>query len=263
LMRLVEEGMLLAVRNFKSTGQPAERYTLMEIARVYPEHYGMKGLSDQSYYPLQFEIIDQSVQDWGSDDRSTMMVQISAIPVNYDLIVGGKEPEYVKGFSYPVVGDKIHILNKQMINRMYNQKIIRKMGVKIERTSPDARLDPRLGTVKMFEAEAEKIPIYVDFENLIRYHFGIFAFTGGGKSNLLSNILRRLVYHTKETKIVIFDISCEYPFLLMDVFADKKIPSRIILEAPVEDAEQLYMSIVKPRRLQRHTVRYIAPATFA
>jgi Helicase HerA, central domain len=49
--------------------------------------------------------------------------------------------------------------------------------------------------------------------------FGIFSFTGGGKSCLLSNLLRRILYHTSETKIVIFDISSEYPFLLMDVFA--------------------------------------------
>lgn len=248
LMKLLEEGMLLAVRNFKSTGQAGERYTLMEITRIFPEHFGMRGLSDDSYYPLQFEIIDQSVQDWSSNDKSTMMIQISAIPVNYDLIVKeGEEPEYAKGFSYPVVGDKVHILNKAMINRMYNHKILKKMGVKIEKTTSNARLDPRLGTIKMFEAEADKIPIYVDFENLIRYHFGIFAFTGGGKSNLLSNILRRLVYHIQEMKIVIFDISCEYPFLLMDVFADKKVPAKIIFENPVESADQLYISIVKPR----------------
>lgn len=248
LMRLVEEGMLLAARNFKSTSQPAERYTLMEISRIYPEHFGMRGISDSSYYPLQYEIIDQSVEDWASDDKSTMMVRISAIPVNYDLIVKeGQEPDYVKGFSYPVVGDKVHILNKAMINRMYNQKMLRKMGVKIEKTTSDARLDPRLGTIKMFEAEVNKIPIYIDFENLLRYHFGIFSFTGSGKSNLLSNILRRLVYHMQDMKIVIFDISCEYPFLLMDVFADKKVPAKIIFEVPVDSADQLYMSIVKPR----------------
>ena len=104
LMRIVEEGMLLAVRNFKATCQPCERYTLMEISRIYPEHFGMRGLSDQSYYPLQFEIIDQSVKDWDSDDRSTMMVQISAIPINYDMVIKNRlEVDYVKGFSYPII----------------------------------------------------------------------------------------------------------------------------------------------------------------
>jgi DNA helicase HerA-like ATPase len=103
----------------------------------------------------------------------------------------------------------------------------------------------------MFESEKTRVPIYVNSENLLRYHFGVFSFTGGGKSNLLSNVLRRLIYHTKDTKVVIFDISMEYPFLLMDVFADKSIPSKIVLEDPVKDAAQLYDSLVKPREFEK------------
>jgi len=49
----------------------------------------------------------------------------------------------------------------------------------------------------MFQATKTIIPIYIDFENLVRYHFGVFAFTGGGKSNLMSNILRQ-IYANKE-----------------------------------------------------------------
>jgi hypothetical protein len=36
---------------------------------------------------MQFEVIEQSVADWGTDDKSIMMIQISAIPVNYDLVI--------------------------------------------------------------------------------------------------------------------------------------------------------------------------------
>ncbi len=90
----------------------------------------------------------------------------------------------------------------------------------------------------------------MDFESLIRYHFGVFAFTGGGKSNLLSNVLRRILLHSREVKVVVFDVSCEYPFLLMDLFADDAITSKIILEAPVQNVDQLYNSIVKPREYE-------------
>src|SRR3989337_4218297 len=82
---------------------------------------------------------------------------------------------------------------------------------------------------------------------MVRYHFGIFAFTGAGKSNLLSNILRRILIHQSDVKVVVFDISSEYPFLLMDLFADESLPSRIVLENPVTTADQLYVSVVKPR----------------
>jgi len=200
---------------------------------------------------MQFEIIEQSEADWGTDDKATMIIQISAIPINYDLILRENcDPTFEKGFSYPVVASEAYILNMEMINRMYNQRIAEKLGVDTRETVSDARRDPRLGIVKMFQSVESEIPIYVDFESLVRYHFGIFAFTGGGKSNLLSNILRRVIYHSGETKVVVFDVSCEYPFLLMDVFADPQIDSKVVFEHRVDSIEQMYNSIVKPREYE-------------
>ena len=254
LMGLLEEGMLIAVKNFKQTEKDTERYTLMEISRVWPEHFGLRGLSDHGYYPMQFEIIEQSEADWQTDDKATMMIQISAIPINYDLtLCPPDECKFIKGFSYPIVASETYILNSQMINRMYNQKITQKYGIDPNKTSEDAHKDPRLGQIKMFQATKTIIPIYIDFENLVRYHFGVFAFTGGGKSNLMSNILRRILLHTKDTKIIIFDISCEYLFLLMDIFADPAIPAKVILETRTESLEQLTNSVVKPREYEADT----------
>jgi len=251
LMGLLEEGMLLAVKNFKQALLGGERYTLMEISRVWPEHFGLRGLSDHGYYPMQFEIIEQSEADWLTDDKSTMMIQIDAIPINYDLVVKGNcEYEFVKGFSYPIVGSPVYILNGEMINRMYNQKIAKAFGLDPSKTVEDARLDPRLGVIKMFQTSNTVIPIYVDFEKLVRYHFGVFAFTGGGKSNLMSNILRRIILHTGDVKVVVFDISCEYVFLLLDLLADSDIPSKVILEHRIDSLEQFFNSVVKPREYE-------------
>jgi DNA helicase HerA-like ATPase len=251
LMGLLEEGILLAVKNFKQPEQGLERLTLMEISRVWPEHFGLRGISDHGYYPMQFEIIEQSEDDWQTDDKSTMMIQIDAVPINYDLLLDEKCVfSFVKGFSYPVAGSPCYILNGDMINRMYNQKIAEKLGVDPTKTSGDARTDPRLGLIKMFEASKTAIPIYVDFEKLVRYHFGVFAFTGGGKSNLMSNVLRRLLLHDKDTKIVIFDISCEYMFLLLDVLADPKVPAKVILERRIDSIQQFFNNVVKPREYE-------------
>jgi DNA helicase HerA-like ATPase len=249
LMGLLEEGMLLAVKNFKPASSAGERFTLMEISRVWPEHFGLRGLSDHGYYPMQFEIIEQSEADWQTDDKSTMMIQIDAIPINYDLIIKGDCTfEFAKGFSYPVVGSPVLLLNSEMINRMYNQKIATQLGIDTAKSVEDARIDPRLGTIKMFEANQAKIPIYVDFEKLIRYHFGVFAFTGGGKSNLTSNMLRKILLHTgDDTKVVLFDLSCEYVFLLLDVLADPAFKAKIILENRIDSEDQFFNSIVKPR----------------
>ena len=251
LMGLLEEGMLLAVKNFKHVELGSERYTLMEASRVWPEHFGLRGLSDHGYYPMQFEIIEQSESDWQTDDTSTMMIQIDAVPVNYDLILSKScEFKFVKGFSYPVAGSPCYVLNGEMINRMYNQKIAEEYGIDTSKSVEDARIDQRLGLIKMFEAGKTVIPIYVDFEKLVRYHFGVFAFTGGGKSNLMSNVLRRLLLHTDNTKVVIFDISCEYIFLLLDMLADPKIHSKVILEHKIDSLEQLFNSVVKPREYE-------------
>ena len=255
LMGLLEEGMLLAVRNFKAKKHDNKRFTLLEVSRIGPEHFGLRGLSDTSYYPYQFEIIEQSMSDWDTDDKATMMIQISAIPLNYDLIIAGNGHQYVKGFTYPIVGERVYILSKNTIHRMYNRQLFQELGLAWDEskivTSSDARRDPRIGVIKMFQEEKDPIPIYVSYERLVRYHFGVFSFTGGGKSNLLSNILRRILYHTKETKIVIFDISMEYPFLLQDVFADKTINSKIITEIPIADSDHLRKIIVTPRRFER------------
>jgi len=251
LMGLLEEGMLLAVKNFKHVELDSERYTLMEASRVWPEHFGLRGLSDHGYYPMQFEIIEQSESDWQTDDTSTMMIQIDAVPVNYDLILSKScEFKFVKGFSYPVAGSPCYVLNGEMINRMYNQKIAEEYGIDTSKSVEDARIDQRLGLIKMFEAGKTVIPIYVDFEKLVRYHFGVFAFTGGGKSNLVSNVLRKLLLHTDNTKVVIFDISCEYIFLLLDMLADPKIHSKVILEHKIDSLEQLFNSVVKPREYE-------------
>ena len=257
LMGLLEEGILLAVRNFKAKKHGAKRFTLLEVTRIGPEHFGLKGLSDQSYYPYQFEVIEQSVADWDTDDKATMMIQLNAIPLNYDLILDGVEQQYVKGFTFPVIGERVFILNKATIHRMYNRALLEELGLgwneKIV-TTHEARRDPRLGTVKMFEEEEGAVPIYVSFERLVRYHFGVFSFTGGGKSNLLTNILRRIIYHSKATKIVIFDISMEYPFLLQDVFLDRAVKSKIVTEVPIPDAKHFSKIIVTPRDFEQYDI---------
>jgi len=128
--------------------------------------------SDQTYYPMQFEVIEQSVVDWDTDDKSTMMVQISAIPINYDLAVkdNGKY-EYIKGFSYPLIGDEVYILNAKTVGDMYNKKVLDKMGWDANQysSSETAHDNPRIGIIKMFENSKEKIPIFVNFDHMLYF----------------------------------------------------------------------------------------------
>ncbi len=253
LMSQLEEGMMLAVPNFrgkskKSIKSNIQRYTVMVISKVWPQHYGLRGVSDSHYIPLQLEVIEQAVEDWDTDDQTTMLVEMSAIPINYDLVVmPDGEIEFRKGFSYPLLGSKVFVLSMETIDHVYNARVREALGVTRKRTVSDPRKDPRVGVLRMFQESEAEIPVYVDLEKLVRYHFGVFSFTGGGKSNLLSNLFRRILYHSPDTKLVIFDISCEYPFLLSDVLLDPKIPSSVILEQEAKSGADFARSIVKPR----------------
>ncbi|MFW9868882.1 MAG: ATP-binding protein [Candidatus Thorarchaeota archaeon] len=253
LMAQLEEGMLLAVKNFrgqskKSAKEGVQRYTVMVISKVWPLHYGLGGVNDSHYFPLQMEIIEQSVPDWSTDDQATMMVHMNAVPINYDLVIDKQgEIEFRKGFSYPLVGERAFVINMDTVDLIYNDKVKKAIGFAKKTSVADPKKDPRVGVLRMFVESEQEVPIYVDLTKLVRYHFGVFSFTGGGKSNLLSNLFRRILYHEKDTKLLIFDISCEYPFLLSDVFMDPKIPSVIVLEEEAKTANHFARSIVKPR----------------
>ena len=253
LMAQLEEGMLLAVRNFKGQSDASRkaglhRYTIMVISKVWPLHYGLGGVSDSHYFPMQMEIIEQSVPDWDTDDQSTMMIHLTAVPINYDLVIDKDgNVEFKKGFSYPRVGDRVHIINMETVDKIYNGRVREALGYKKKASFADPKKDPRVGILRMFMESETQIPVYVDLHKLLRYHFGVFSFTGGGKSNLLSNLFRRILYHTNDTKLVIFDVSCEYPFLLGDIFTNAKIPTKIIVEEEPKTAADFARSIVKPR----------------
>ena len=78
LMRKLDEGMLLAIPNFKSNKREI-KLTLFEIVEIKPEHFGLSGLSDSSFYPLQMEIIEQSEVDWQENDQSTLIIQVVSV----------------------------------------------------------------------------------------------------------------------------------------------------------------------------------------
>ncbi|MFW9800834.1 MAG: hypothetical protein ACFFD9_10380, partial [Candidatus Thorarchaeota archaeon] len=143
LMAQLEEGMLLAVRNFKGQSERAresgiQRFTIMVISKVWPLHYGLGGVSDSHYYPLQMEIIEQSVPDWDSDDQATMMVHLTAIPINYDLVIDQNgHIQFKKGFSYPLVGDRVYVINMETVDQIYNGRVREALGFTRKVSSAD------------------------------------------------------------------------------------------------------------------------------
>ena len=77
-----------------------------------------------------------------------------------------------------------------------------------------------------------ELPLTISLENLIRYHAGLFGFTGAGKSNLTSVLLRKVMKSKTDIAVVVIDISGEYATHLIDLLEDGR---RILSYETMED----------------------------
>ena len=82
-------------------------------------------------------------------------------------------------------------------------------------------------------ATDNQIPFTVDIEKLLHYHVGVFAFTGSGKSNLTSLVMRKAMNSIPNVKFVVFDISSEYGVNVLDLL--RSLPSRVVMTEPLPD----------------------------
>ena len=61
------------------------------------------------------------------------------------------------------------------------------------------------------------VAVSVRVQDLLRTHFGVFGFTGAGKSNLVSTLVDSVLQKSRDpVKIVLFDLMSEYSTLLVD-----------------------------------------------
>lgn len=74
----------------------------------------------------------------------------------------------------------------------------------------------------------EKVEAFVRIEDFVRVHFGIFGFTGAGKSNLLSTYIAKLLSSSQVIKVVLFDLMGEYSVLLLDRLLKENIHGGIL-----------------------------------
>ena len=107
--------------------------------------------------------------------------------------------------------------------------------------------------------EYNQIPFTVNVEKLLHYHVGAFAFTGLGKSNLTSLIIRKAMNCVPNVKFIIFDISSEYGINILDLL--RSFPSRIVLTEPlpVHDSVDGNNNHVIEKMAEDYIVRHVVP----
>lgn len=208
-MNTIAEGAMLAVPNFASETQETH-YSILEVTGILPMHYALG--NDTGGYPgFVTEAARNAGQDWITQDtvstEDTTKIRCIAIPTNLEIVEqpfsnNGSGPMIQEEQNLPMVGHEVHLLDTPMTERVAN------LSFDLERDNLI-----HIGNL----VRDENVRTYIRVEELIKVHFGIFGFTGAGKSNLLSTLVRKLLTESQEpVKIVVFDLMSEYTGLLLD-----------------------------------------------
>ncbi len=198
-------------------------YLIFEVVGVNPIHFQMLGMDVSMPTLLRREYLDTISESWGKSQET--WIDMSAVPTWYSMKVEDGRPKFERSRMLPLAGAKVHLLSTKTVEDFL--------------CYPNGET---VGTMLGFE-----LPLTISLENLIRYHAGIFGFTGAGKSNLTSVLLRKVMRSKTDITTVVVDVSGEYATHLIDLL---ETDGRILSYETIDDEEQLYNSQVIPESLE-------------
>ncbi len=186
-------------------------------------HFQMLGMSVAMPTVVRREFLETISGGWGKSEET--WIDVIAVPTRHQMDIVDDKPVYTRSKLTPLTGAKAHILSRDAVERFLCVK-------------PGTELGNLLG----FE-----LPLTIDIAELVRYHAGVFGFTGSGKSNLASYLIRKTLEGDKDLKVVILDLAGEYVVHLMDIMASDGV---IFTNEQCNDAEQLLSCQVIPETLE-------------
>ena len=201
----------------------ATRYVIYEVVGVNPTHYQLPGVDSSMPTLLRKEYLDTIKESWGKSQET--WIDLSAIPTDYVAEAEGGELKFTRAPHEPLPGAEAFLLSKASVEKFL--------------CMPDAE---KIGTMSGFG-----LPFTVDMGNLIRYHCGFFAFTGSGKSNLTSLLVRKAIKADPELTVVVFDIAGEYAVHLLDMLGKD---SKLVTTETMDSEEEFFNSQAVPESLE-------------
>ena len=244
ILKNIEPGRLVAIPNVMDV-TAKEVYSIYEVADIYPMHYSMLTLDSSQPSIIRNEFMKLIEKGWENGSSSTWIEMIGA-PTGYSLYLDGDNSsnyKFVRKNQIPLTGAQVQLLSKDTIQRF------------ICYTPKGSESAEELTIGSLLGIADSKIPFTLNLEKLLHYHVGLFAFTGSGKSNLTSVVIRKATAAIPHVKFVIFDVSAEYGINILDIL--HKHPSRIVLteEAMIgntddEKAEDFLKRHVIPESLE-------------
>lgn len=272
-MKLLSVGSLLAVPNFAGINVFADEeekllkeemhFSILQVKSKKAVHYTIESLK-QNPETIELEKeFSKLVKDWErtirDNESPNLKIIIQADLTEREILVPrlASEKQDVKvqfNQMEPVQGHEVYLLNDEMVERVINTGVIGKDTSMI------------VGSHKFYQ----NVNVFLEYNQLLRRHFGVFATTGAGKSNLISNLIYTLLTNDRlNTNVVIFDVNNEYTTLLIDQLVDVKDTHIIILDESyggealrdflkgaldrkAEAAQELSRTVVVPNALKTH-----------
>lgn len=270
-MKMLRNGVLLTAKNYSGT-DAEERLSIMQITKAIPSHYalGIAGSEKLDAYPGYMDAAYISVfndLDKDKGDESTKIL-CHASPTHLEVqkpssITSANTPttKIVDDTSIPMLGSAVNIITPEWTERIFNR---------------DLQSLPR--TIEVGQLSGlENVKILALWEELIRTHFGIFAYTNAGKSNLISTCISKIFATPYDPKIIVYDLQSEYGGLLIDtlcntedaciVFTDRNTVDQSVYDYWVTQnnttldaaADTLARTTILPKALLQHRQNFVAP----
>lgn len=220
-MNLIREGAMLAVPNFASNNHE-QHLSILEVVSILPMHYAL-GDDPHGYPGFVVEAARSAVNDWEEQETESTedvtKIRCIAIPTNFEVVQAARStsesPNLQEESNLPMVGASVRLLDTAFTEYVANY------GIREDENTLMA------GTL----IRDPNVRIRVRVEDLLRTHFGVFGFTGAGKSNLVSTLVSRILEESREpVKIVFFDLMGEYIGLLIDQLCELKSAKIICLD---------------------------------
>jgi len=206
----LQVGDLVGIENYTPSSNGERVYSVLALSQVYPVHFAAQG--SNAYPGHIFESMRAIKDDWESQEERplhlTTTITIQAVPTGYQFSYNPRYGDELPGLeeerNLPMIGAEVRPLSVEMVSAIINQG----MG-----GQPDSPLQHKKFT---------ELNIKLDQESLLTTHFGIFGFTGVGKSNLVSSLVSSLCFENEEplSNFIIMDPNDEYLGLFIDKFLE-------------------------------------------
>ncbi len=194
VLERLHEPAFLAISRYPENLIGQRSYAIYEVVDIRPFHYQLQGLTPAVPLPIREELLERVSASWLSSDETWL--EVGAVETGYRMEVN---PEGVVTFkrahSIPLQGSEAYLLTPHAVEEMLC------VG----------------GGIKVGELKGFGVNLRVDPESLVKYHVGVFGFTGVGKSNLTASLVRELYKVFPDLRIVVFDVSGEYLVHLADL----------------------------------------------